>query len=208
MNQRPAQVVTKYPFLKPGVFVGALVPFVALVSAAARGTLGADPIAIALNRLGLTALILLVATLAATPARVLLGLTWPMRIRKLLGLMAFFYAACHALLYAVIDQGLSGSAIVRDVLQRKFITAGFLALVLLVPLAITSLDRIRRRMGGVRWQRLHRLIYPASLLAVAHFVWRVKRDVSQPAIYAAVLALLLLARVYTASRRVRRTRAT
>jgi sulfoxide reductase heme-binding subunit YedZ len=204
MNQRPAKLATKYPFLKPGVCIGALVPFVALLTAAARGTLGADPIAIALNRLGLTALILLLATLAATPARVLFGLTWPLRIRKLLGLMAFFYAACHALLYAVIDQGLRGSAILRDVLERKFISAGFLAFVLLVPLAITSLDRIRRRMGGVRWQRLHRLIYPASLLAVVHFIWRVKRDLSQPAMYAVVLSLLLLTRVYAASRRARR----
>jgi sulfoxide reductase heme-binding subunit YedZ len=191
----------KYPWLKPGVLIGSLIPLGLLVSDALRGTLGADPVAIALNRLGLLALTLLVASLAATPLRIWFDVTWPMRIRQLLGLLAFFYASLHMLVYAAVDQGLSLGALVEDVLERKFITAGVAAFLLLVPLAVTSTARMRRRLGGRRWQRLHRLVYPAALLAVLHFIWRVKQDLSQPLAYALVLAVLLLARVLLVQRR-------
>src|SRR5688572_16510021 len=126
------------PWLQPGVLIGALVPLVVLAVRAGLHTLGADPVAIALNQLGLLALIFLVASLAASPLKALFDWNWPLRIRRLLGLLAFGYAMLHALLYAVVDQGLAWAAIIEDVTQRKFITAGFAALVLLVPLAVTS----------------------------------------------------------------------
>ena len=166
----------------------------ALVLGAIQGTLGANPIAEAENVLGLTALVLLVASLACSPVRRLLGWTWPMRIRRELGLFAFFYAALHFVLYVVLDQGLDLGAILADIVKRPFITVGFLALVLLVPLAMTSSPESVRRLGYRRWLRLHQLVYAAGVLAVIHFVWRVKIDVSQPLVYATILAALLVIR--------------
>jgi sulfoxide reductase heme-binding subunit YedZ len=183
------------PWLKPGIFIGALAPLASLVLRASQGALSANPIAEIENELGLTALILLVASLACTPARWLLGWTWPTRIRRELGLFAFFYALLHFLVYLVPDQGLDAAAVVQDISQRPFITVGFAALVLLVPLAVTSTTASVRRLGYRRWQRLHQLAYVAGVLAVVHFVWRVKIDVSQPLIYAAVLGALLAVRV-------------
>src|ERR1700712_2587694 len=123
-----------YTWLKPGVFVGCLIPVALMVVQAARGKLGADPVAIALNRLGLLALITLLASMAA----------WPLRLRRMLGLFAFFFALLHFLVYAVVDQGLALGAIFSDVSERKFITAGVAAFLLLIPLAVTSTHRIRR----------------------------------------------------------------
>ncbi|HEX4353985.1 MAG TPA: protein-methionine-sulfoxide reductase heme-binding subunit MsrQ, partial [Polyangiales bacterium] len=117
------------------------------------------------------------------------------RIRKLLGLLAFFYASLHFLVYLVIDQGLNLGAVITDVATRKFISVGFVAFVLLIPLAITSTSRMLKRMGAIRWKRLHRLIYLSGFLACLHFVWRVKRDLSQPLVYALVLAFLLAVRL-------------
>jgi sulfoxide reductase heme-binding subunit YedZ len=183
------------PWLAPGLLIGGLVPLAALTLGAVRGTLGADPVAIALNRLGLLALILLTATLAATPLRLVFGITWPVQQRRLLGLLAFFYASLHVFVYAAVDQQLALAAILEDVVKRPFITVGFAAFCLLVPLAITSSRRMVARLGSARWRRLHRLIYPAALLAVIHFFWRVKSDLSEPAAYAVVLAVLLALRV-------------
>lgn len=184
-----------YAWLKPGVFIGSLLPLVLMLSDAARGQLGADPVAIALNRLGLLALIMLVGSLAATPLRLVLGWAWPLRLRRMLGLLAFFYASLHFALYLAIDQGFDIEAIVEDVAQRKFISAGFAAFVLLVPLAATSPLRVRRALGPKRWQKLHRLVYVAAGLAALHFIWRVKRDLSEPLVYAAIIGALLLARI-------------
>jgi methionine sulfoxide reductase heme-binding subunit len=192
-----------YVWLKPGVLVGALLPLALLISDALRGRLGADPVAIALNKLGLLALILLLACLAATPLRLLFGVAWPIRIRKLLGLLAFFYASLHFLLYAIIDQGLDLGAFVADVTERKFISVGFVAFVLLVPLALTSTAKMLKRLGALRWKRLHRLIYVSGVLACIHFVWRVKRDLSQPTLYATVLIVLLAIRLLELKRRKR-----
>jgi sulfoxide reductase heme-binding subunit YedZ len=168
---------------------------------ARSGGLGANPIAEALNQLGLTALILLVASLTCTPLRMLSGWTWPARVRRTLGLLAFLYAALHVTVYAGLDQGLDFGAIADDVAERRFIFVGFSAFVLLVPLALTSTRESVRRLGYVAWSRLHALVYPAALLASVHFIWRVKKDLREPLIYAAVLAVLLLARVVAAARR-------
>jgi sulfoxide reductase heme-binding subunit YedZ len=177
------------------------VPLGVLGQKLASHTLGADPIAIALNQLGLLALIFLVASLAATPLKLVTGWSWPLRLRRLLGLLSFFYASLHVLVYAVVDQGLALSAILADVTERKFITVGFLAFCSLVPLAATSTSGMQKRLGGVRWRRLHRLAYVAGVLAAVHFLWRVKRDLSQPAAYALVLAALLALRVIDRQRR-------
>ena len=192
-NRRPL------PWLNPALVAGGLAPLATTLYRAASGGLGANPIEEALNALGLTALILLVASLACTPLRTLTSWTWPARARRTLGLLAFLYAALHVTTYAVLDQGLDLAAIWEDVSERRFILAGFSAFVLLVPLALTSTRQSVRRLGYVAWSRLHALVYPAAILASVHFIWRVKRDLREPLIYAAVLAGLLLIRVAVAA---------
>ena len=184
-----------HPWLKPAVFLGALVPFAAILADAARGALGANPIAEALNRLGLMALVFLIAALACTPLRSLFGWTWPIRLRRMLGLFGFFYALLHVTTYAALDQLLHWKAILADVVKRKFIFVGFAAFVLLVPLALTSTSAAVRRLGFARWKRLHRLAYAATALGAVHFFLRVKKDIREPAAYGAVLAALLLVRL-------------
>jgi sulfoxide reductase heme-binding subunit YedZ len=183
------------PWLKPAVLVGGLLPVALLAVDAARGALGANAIEVVLNQTGLLALVLLLASLACTPLKLVFAWTWPMRVRKLLGLLAFGYASLHFLTYAVADQGLAWGAIVEDIAKRPFITVGFTAFVLLVPLAVTSTNGWVRRLGFPTWQRLHRLAYVAAVLGVVHFVWRVKADATEPLLYGAVLALLLGIRV-------------
>ncbi|MGZ3459820.1 MAG: sulfite oxidase heme-binding subunit YedZ [Archangium sp.] len=195
-----------HPWLKPAVLVGGLSPLALLALKSALGSLGANPIERVLNQTGMLALILLVASLACTPLKIVTGWTWPMRLRKLLGLLGFAYASLHFFIYAVLDQGLVLAAILADISKRPFVTVGFLALVLLVPLAVTSTNRMVRRMGFPAWQRLHRLAYVAASLGVVHFVWRVKKDKTEPLIYGGVLALLFALRVAEAVRK-RRARA-
>jgi len=190
------------PWLKPGVFAGALVPLAAIIVRGAQGGLGANPIDQALNQLGLVALIFLVAALACTPLKTLFGWTWPIRLRRMLGLFAFFYALLHVLTYSGLDQGLAWAAIWKDVTKRKFIFVGFAAFVLLIPLAATSTAGAVKRLGFARWKLLHRLAYVAAALGAIHFFLRVKKDVREPLVYAAVLGALLLIRlaVYLRSR--------
>ncbi|MDY7232070.1 sulfite oxidase heme-binding subunit YedZ [Hyalangium rubrum] len=194
------------PWLKPAVLVGGLAPLALLAFQGAQGTLGANVIEVVLNQTGLIALVFLVLSLACTPAKLLFAWTWPMRLRKLLGLMAFGYAVLHFLTYAVADQGLALGAIVEDIAKRPFITVGFAALMLLVPLALTSTNAAVRRMGFPAWQRLHRLAYVAAALGVVHFIWRVKKDATEPLVYASVLAVLLGIRAIEAIRKRRRAR--
>jgi methionine sulfoxide reductase heme-binding subunit len=189
------------PWLKPGIFVGALAPLAAILMRAPSGGLGANPIAEALNELGLLALALLIASLALTPLRTVFGWTWPIRVRRTVGLLAFFYAALHVSVYAGLDQAFDWRAIAADVSKRPFIFVGFAAFTLLIPLAVTSTNAAVRRMGYVKWSRLHTLVYPAALLAVIHFVWRVKKDVREPMAYGLILGGLLLVRGVTALRR-------
>ncbi|WP_437731658.1 protein-methionine-sulfoxide reductase heme-binding subunit MsrQ [Sorangium sp. So ce1335] len=193
-----APVVRKQAWLPPAIVTGGLIPLAVLVLRAATGALGPNAIAEALNQLGLLALVLLVASLAATPLKLVSGWTFPLRIRKALGLLAFFYACAHFLTYAVLDQGLDVPAIVEDITERPFILAGFVALLLLVPLAATSTARMLKRLGAARWKRLHRLAYVAAVLGVVHFFLRVKKDATEPMIYAALLALLFAVRVASA----------
>jgi len=184
-----------HPWLAPGVVVGALVPLAVIVERGVRGALGANPIAQALNQLGLVALVLLLAALACTPAKLVFGWTWPLRIRRMLGVTAFFYACLHVSTYAGIDQGFDWPAIWKDVSKRPFIFVGAAAFTTLVPLALTSTNASVRRLGFARWKLLHRLAYVAPALGVLHFFWRVKKDVSDPLAYGLALAVLLAIRV-------------
>jgi sulfoxide reductase heme-binding subunit YedZ len=153
-------------------------------------SLGANPIDELMDRLGEWGLRLLIATLAVTPLAVTLRKPWLMGVRRLLGLYAFTYLALHFLTWFVLDQWFDLQAIVEDVAKRPYITIGFTAFVLLVPLAVTSTDGWMRRLGR-RWHRLHRLVYAAAILGCVHFWWQVKADWREPAVYVAVLALLL-----------------
>jgi sulfoxide reductase heme-binding subunit YedZ len=186
-----------YPWLEPGVLVGALVPLGAILVRGIRGDLGANPIAQALNQLGLLALVLLIAALACTPLKLLVGWTWPLRIRRLLGLLGFLYATLHVATYTGLDQVFDWVAIWKDVSKRPFICVGVAAFVLLIPLALTSTNGAVKRLGFARWQRLHRLAYVAPALGTLHFFWRVKKDASEPLAYALVLAVLLGVRLFT-----------
>jgi sulfoxide reductase heme-binding subunit YedZ len=148
-----------------------------------------------MNQLGLWTLITLLATLACTPLNLVLRWRWPLELRRTLGLCAFTYVCLHFVVYVGLDQYFSWEEILKDILKRKFITVGFLGFVLLVPLAVTSTNKMVKRLGFPRWKRLHRLVYVAAVAGIVHFVWRVKADMSEPGIYAGVLALLLGIRV-------------
>jgi methionine sulfoxide reductase heme-binding subunit len=178
-------------WLKPGVLIGSLVPLAVIVARALHGTLGANPIAEALNQFGLLALIFLIASLAPTPLKLVLDWKWPLRVRRMVGLLAFFYATLHLLTYALLDRAGELATLLEDLSKRPFVTVGFLAWCMLVPLAITSTHKSIKRLGFARWKLLHRLSYAAAALGIVHFLWRVKKDASQPLMYGLVLGLLL-----------------
>ena len=184
----------KLNWLVPATVTGALVPFAAIAWRLYRHRLGANPIASALNQIGLLALIFLISSLSCTPLKIAFGWNWPLRVRRTLGLCGFFAALTHFLVYLGLDQGLALGAVLGDVLKRPFIAVGFGALLLLVPLALTSTRRAVAKLGFVRWQRLHRLAYAIGALGVLHFYLRVKADHTQPVLYGLVLGLGFLLR--------------
>lgn len=157
-------------------------------------TLGTNPIETVTRSTGTWALAFLCLTLLVTPLRRLTGANWLLRVRRVIGLYAFFYAVLHLVTYVWFDQWFDWTAIAKDVVKRPFITAGFAALVLLVPLALTSTDRMIRRLGR-HWSRLHTLVYVIAPLGAIHYWWLVKRDLTQPALWTAAIALLLGFRV-------------
>jgi len=180
---------SRQAYLAPAIVSGWLLALAQLGYRIARHQLGANPIATALNQLGLLALVLLVASLSATPLKLTLGWTWPLRVRRTFGLVAFFTVLLHFLLYLGPDQGFDLLQVLSDIAKRPFIAVGFLALLLLVPLAWTSSKQAVQRLTFPVWQRLHRLVYVIGLLAALHFFLRVKADHTQPLIYAAVILL-------------------
>ena len=182
-------------YLKPTLFLACLLPLALLLWDGFHDALGANPIETITHRMGDWTLRFLLLTLTITPARRLLGWTWALRLRRMLGLFAFFYACLHFLTYLVLDQFFDWSEIVKDIAKRPYITIGFSAFVLLIPLAVTSTKAMMRRLGR-RWGRLHRLIYLVAIFAVVHYLWLVKADYLPPAIYASVLAILLGLRVW------------
>lgn len=187
--------------LKPLVFAAAFAPAVLLARGAATGSLGANPIEAITHGTGDWTLRFLLITLAVTPLRAATGWNWLVRFRRMLGLFAFFYGSLHLMTYLWLDKFFSWSEILHDIPHRPFITVGFLGFVLLVPLAATSTAGMIRRLGGRNWRMLHRLIYVSGAAAVVHYWWLVKADVSKPAFYAGVLAVLLASRAAVASRR-------
>jgi sulfoxide reductase heme-binding subunit YedZ len=182
---------------KPVVFLLCLVP-AALVATDAleiTGRLGANPIEEIQDRFGIWAIRFIMVTLAVTPLRRLTGWNWLVRFRRIFGLFTFFYVLMHFLTWLILDQSLLLSAIIEDVTERPFITIGFAGLLLLIALAVTSTDGMRRRMGR-RWQKLHYSAYAVAVLGVWHYWWQVKKDASDAQIYAAILAVLLGARIW------------
>jgi sulfoxide reductase heme-binding subunit YedZ len=192
--------------LKVVVWVVALVPLARLLYGFWTDDLTVNPIEYVTRELGDTALRLLLASLAPTPLRVLFGLSWPLSLRRLLGLFAFFYVCLHFAVWIVLDHFFDWHTMVDDVVKRPWITVGVTALLLLTPLAATSTTGMIRRLGGVAWRRLHRLVYAAGVLGVLHYIWLAKKVLIEPWVYAAVLAVLLGIRAADAVRRRARRR--
>ena len=188
----PAERILR--IVKPTLFVVCLLPFVLLILQSLDGSIGPNPVQAITHATGDWALRMLLITLAVTPLRRVTGWAWLIRLRRMLGLFAFFYAALHFCTYLWLDQFFDWAAIVEDIAKRPYITVGFAALVLMTPLAVTSTKGWLRRLGP-RWKRLHQLVYPIAILGVLHYLWLVKADLLEPGIYAAILAALLLARV-------------
>lgn len=180
-------------WIRPAAWVGGLIPLILLVAGAFTGGLGADPIEYVTLRTGFATLLMLMCTLAVTPVRRLTGWNWLAPARRTLGLCAFLYVCLHFATY-LVDQGFALEYIVEDVAERPYVTAGFTAFLLLIPLALTSTQGWIRRLGK-RWQKLHKVVYLAAGLGVLHFIWLVKSDLRDPLIFAAVFALLMALRI-------------
>ena len=191
--------------IKAAVFLAALVPFGRLVWLALLdpGALGPNPAEYIVRSTGEWCLRFVVATLAITPLRRWTGSAWVMRLRRMIGLYAFFYGVVHFASYISFDHVFDVGAIISDIIKRPFISVGFVALLLMLPLAITSTNAMVRRLGGRRWLSLHRAVYAVGVLGSVHYWMMVKRDITQPAIYALIVAVLLGAR-WVWSRRDRR----
>jgi methionine sulfoxide reductase heme-binding subunit len=188
--------------VKPLVFLACLGPFALLIAngVGLGGSLGANPIDKITDVTGTWTLRFVLITLSVTPFRRLTGWNTIIRFRRMLGLFAFFYGSMHFLTWAVIDQGLALQFIGADIAKRPYITVGFLGFSLMIPLAITSTSGWIRRLGGKRWQTLHRAIYLTAVCGVIHYLWLVKSDINRPMTYGAILAVLLGIRVWYAWR--------
>jgi sulfoxide reductase heme-binding subunit YedZ len=181
--------------VKPGLFVTALLPLAYLMLRLANGSVEGDQVKFLQHVTGDTVLACLLLTLSVTPLRRLTGWNELIRVRRLIGLTAFWYALIHLLSYVVFDQSLSISEIGADILKHPWVLVGFAAFLMLLPLAVTSTKGWVRRLGGRRWQRLHRLIYPATAAGVVHYFWLVKKDVTDPVYWAAALLVVLALRL-------------
>jgi sulfoxide reductase heme-binding subunit YedZ len=190
-------------WIKAALFVACLIPLALLAWRGAHNGLGANPIEYITRSTGWWTLSFLLTTLLVTPLRLVTGWNWLLRLRRMLGLYAFFYASLHFTTYIWLDQFFDWSSVVKDVIKRPFITVGFTAFVLLLPLAATSTNAMVRRLGARRWQLLHRLVYAIAMCGVIHFWWLVKKDITEPLVFAALLAVLLGARVLFRVRRKR-----
>ena len=182
--------------LKVVVFLVCLVPLALLCWDLYNDDLGANPIEFLIRALGRWALKFLLICLAITPLRKLTGFGWLMRLRRMLGLFAFFYASMHWSIYLGLDQSFDWIEIAKDIVKRPFIMIGMLTFTILLPLAITSTNGMVQRLGFDRWQLLHRAVYAAAMLAVLHFWWLVKLDITWPLIYTVMLTVLLGMRLW------------
>ena len=196
-----AAIITRV--VKPLLYLAALLPLAWLLFALLTGLVMGDEVKFMQHVTGDTVLTCLMLTLAITPLRRLTGWNEIIRVRRLIGLTAFWYACLHLTTYLVFDQSLSVDEILKDIVKHPWVLVGFTGFLCLVPLAITSTTGWVRRLGGKRWQRLHRLVYVAAAAGVLHYFWLVKKDVQAPLVYAAVLAILLGSRVWLARDRAR-----
>jgi methionine sulfoxide reductase heme-binding subunit len=191
VSYRPyASVLTMFARFKLAVFVACLFPFGQLLYYGFTDNLTANPIEYITRFTGSWALIILLASLSITPLRKITGWNDLIKFRRMLGLFAFFYVLLHFSTYVVLDHFFDFPAIVKDIIKRPYVTAGFTGFLLLIPLAITSTTAMIRRLGK-RWQQLHRLVYIAAIAGIIHFYWLVKADIRRPVMYGSVLALLL-----------------
>jgi sulfoxide reductase heme-binding subunit YedZ len=196
-----AAIITRV--VKPVLYLAAILPFAWLLYALLTGLVMGDEVKFMQHVTGDTALTCLMLTLAITPLRRLTGWNEVIRVRRLIGLTAFWYACLHLTTYLVFDQSLSVDEILKDIVKHPWVLVGFTGFLCLVPLAITSTQGWVRRLGGRRWQRLHRLVYVAAAAGVLHYFWLVKKDVQAPLAYGAVLAILLGSRLWVARERAR-----
>jgi sulfoxide reductase heme-binding subunit YedZ len=192
---------TQIGWIKATVFAACLIPLALLTWRAVSGGLGANPIEYITHSTGWWTLTFLLITLLVTPLRRLTGLNWLLRLRRMLGLFAFFHVCLHFTTYIWLDQFFDWMSIVKDIAKRPFITVGFSAFVLLIPLAATSTNGMVKRLGARRWQLLHRLVYAIAILGVVHYWWLVKKDITEPVIFAVLLAILLGARLVWRARK-------
>tara|TARA_B100001758_G_scaffold44110_1_gene35173 strand:- start:326 stop:925 length:600 start_codon:yes stop_codon:yes gene_type:complete len=183
-------------YVKPAVFLLGLMPLLLVIGDLFEitGTLGANPIENMQDRFGIWGLRFIVTVLMISPLRSITGFAWITQFRRMIGLYAFFYVLMHFLVWLLLEQNLLMAAIIEDIATRPFITIGFIALLILVALASTSTMNIRKKMGN-NWVRLHSSIYLASILGVWHFWWQVKKDITEPLIYAIIISILLLYRL-------------
>ena len=184
---------TRFPKLV--LFINSLVPLALLLWDVARHQVGANPLEFVTRTTGMLTLVFLLISLAVTPLRRITGLNWLIRFRRMLGLFAFFYGSLHLMTYVAFDRFFHFTTVPADVLKRPFIAIGFTAFVLMLPLAITSTDKMVKRLGGKRWARLHKIVYVSGVLGVLHYYMLVKSDVRIPLTFAFVLLLLLGFRV-------------
>ena len=189
---------TQFKRLKAVLFIAAMLPFLRLVVYIINDWLGANPVEFITRNTGDWTLYFLCITLAVTPLRRLSGWNWLIRLRRMLGLYVFFYATLHFMTFLWFDHFFDVAEMLKDVVKRPFITVGFSAFVLLIPLAATSTNAMIKRLGGKRWQLLHRLIYLIAPLGILHYWWMKagKNDFEQPIVFGLIVAALLLARVY------------
>ena len=187
MTPSPSQLAA----IKSALFLVCLIPAFLLWRGFELDTLGANPIETITRSLGEWTLRFLLITLTVTPLRKYTGWHWFIRLRRMLGLFTFAYGLSHLLTYVWLDQFFDWEAIARDIIKRPFITVGFAALMLMLPLAVTSSNYAIRKLGGRRWQSLHRAIYPITILGCVHFWWLVKKDVTWPLIYTVIAVALL-----------------
>ncbi|MDB5798026.1 MAG: hypothetical protein JWP36_1928 [Paucimonas sp.] len=195
-NPTPAQ----FRIIKAILFVAALLPFMRLVVFTFTDRLGANPIEFITRNTGDWTLYFLCITLAVTPLRRLSKWAWLVRLRRMLGLYAFFYACLHFMTFLWFDHAFDLQEMLKDVVKRPFITVGFIAFVLLLPLAATSTNAMIKRLGGKRWQLLHRLVYVIACLGILHFWWMRagKNNFAEPLLFGSIVAVLLLSRVWWA----------
>jgi sulfoxide reductase heme-binding subunit YedZ len=193
--------MTDSRFIKALIFTNSLVPIAMLGWDGYRGQLGANPLEYITRTTGMLTLVFLLLSLLVTPARKLTGLNWLGKHRRMIGLFAFFYASLHFITYVWFDRFFNFRSTVADIAKRPFIAVGMACFFIMVPLAITSTNKMVKRLGGKRWARLHKIVYLAGILGVLHFYMLVKSDIRLPVRFALVLTILFVARVVMVSHR-------